>query len=170
MSYQPGLFGPEHVEVVTSDSWCTPRWLVELVMWILGRIDLDPCSNPRSCVEALQSFDVATDGLSQAWRGRVYCNPPYSNPEPWMRRCFEHYQGTGLPVVALVKGDWSTQWWQRYVRKGARCELARRVKFDRPDKPPMVANFPSALVYWGSRPRQDFEEKSKDFGEVVLAA
>jgi hypothetical protein len=163
--YQQRLFSePDHLE--DSDSWCTPPWLVALVRAVLGTIDLDPCSNTRSVVGATLAYTLNDDGLSQPWRGRCYVNPPYSDPCPWLARCEStHFEGGS--VVALVKGDWSTRWWDRYCRRApARCLLASRVKFV--GSKHFSANFPSAVIYWGSELRR-FGEVFAPHGEVLLA-
>lgn len=151
MKYQSTLFDFAPVGDETStDAWCTPAWIVDLVREFYGEIDLDPCSNGRSVVGAKTSYTLTDDGLAQPWEGKVYCNPPYSDCEPWLRRC------SGMPelggeAIALPKGDWSTRWWRLYVRTAAaRCLLDRRVKFVHADGG-TTATFPSALVYWGTR-------------------
>lgn len=30
-----------------------------------------------------------TDGLTREWADPTYCNPPYSNPLPWVRKAIE---------------------------------------------------------------------------------
>ena len=40
------------LKILTTDDWGTPEWLCQL----LGRFDLDPCSNSRSFVEAEHRF------------------------------------------------------------------------------------------------------------------
>ncbi len=90
------------------DHWTTPRWLAER----LPLVDLDPCSNPysyiqarkawtgpRSCTLANVEKDHAgtcpacagyadgNDGLRLDWAGHsVFVNPPYSGPGPWAQR------------------------------------------------------------------------------------
>jgi hypothetical protein len=128
-----------------SDSWCTPKWLAEL----LGEFDLDPCSNDRSYIAALKAWDgsLACDGLIRDWDSdsSVFANFPYSDPLPWCRKLSTHHG----PWVALVKLDPTTAWWRTLVcTPGAQwAAFRKRIKFERPDKPPLTANFPSALVW-----------------------
>lgn len=125
-----------------SDSWCTNAELCRQ----LGEFDLDPCSNGRSHVRAAirYSLDNGNDGLKDPWQGSVYCNGPYSNPLPWCNRLAD-YQGSWC---ALWKLDPTTKWWSELMGCGASfAPFRKRVKFERPDKPPLTANFPSVLVW-----------------------
>ena len=173
-AYQPQLFSGSDVEVLDSDSWCTPEGgpgmfgLAPVREFFGGGVDLDPCSNKLSTVGARLAYTIADDGLSQPWAGRVWVNHPYSSGQPakWLRRCSE--VGDAGEVLALPKGDWSTSWWNTYVRTApARCLIARRVAFVSRGKR-TVANFPSALVYWGPRVAR-FREVFGQFGEIIAA-
>lgn len=161
---QPGLFeGVIDFDALDSDSWITPLWVVELVREFFGGvIDLDPCSNPASLVNAEREFFVADDGLSKPWTGRVFVNPPYSSPSEWMRRCLA--VGDAGEVLALPKGDWSVSWWRSYVLPApARCQLHGRVAFGAGGK---RAPFPSAIVCYSPRV-DEFAELFGAHGEIV---
>lgn len=41
----------------------------------------------------------------------VWCNPPYSNPKPWVKKALEA-QADGLGVVMLLNADDSTEWFK----------------------------------------------------------
>jgi hypothetical protein len=61
-----------------NDEWYTPAEYIERVRRVLGRIDLDPASNPQpqQIVRATQHFCKDDDALTQVWRGRIWLNPP----------------------------------------------------------------------------------------------
>ena len=62
----------------------------------------------------------ARDNLKGYWRHpRVYVNPPYSAPAPWIAKAIRTAQ-QGNKVVMLLKHDSSTRWYKQLVEAGAR--------------------------------------------------
>lgn len=45
-------------------------------------------------------------------RNWVWCNPPYSNPKPWVEQAIQA-QKDGLGVVMLLNADTSTEWFYK---------------------------------------------------------
>lgn len=170
------LFASEHIEITEDDRdcWCTPDYVIDRVVLVLDRIDLDPCSNQYSKVPALTKWTRAHDGLSQDWSEHrtVYCNPPYSDPDPWMFLCSMHptnYAGRKpAEVIACIKSDTSTQWWHRRIwkRAAAICFPSKRIEFT---PPPGIQrsspDFATALVYYGQRPLT-FDAGFADIGHI----
>ena len=64
-----------------TNEWYTPPYIIEAVREVLGRIDVDPCSDPiglcNTWIKATTTFDITNDGLSNPWYGNVFVNPPY---------------------------------------------------------------------------------------------
>lgn len=54
------------------------------------------------------------DGLASPWRGRVWCNPPYSEPLPWIEAMSEHRNG----IMLLPAKSPETRWGQALLRAG----------------------------------------------------
>lgn len=139
------------IEVIDSDSWCTKSSLARL----LGSFDTDPCSNARSHIRATTRYTIEDDGLSKNWRGSVFVNGPYSNPLPWCRRLARH----SFAWCALWKLDPTTAWFEILANTGAVIAPFRnRLKFERPDKPNITANFPSVLIYKNWQPSEALAE------------
>lgn len=130
------------------DCWTTQRPLANAI----GPVDLDPCSNEYSVIQARQTFDLARgqDGLVLARfvpkSTRSFVNPPYSREQ--VMRWVLAYRHTRFTF--LVRCDVSTKWWAElwpYVE--ALCLTRERIEFD---PPPGVARvpgspFPHALLY-----------------------
>ena len=70
------------------------------------------------------------DGLISDWNGRVWLNPPYSNPLPFIKKLSEHGNG-----IALVLNSTDSKWFQDYGLKSADgiFLLKGRPKFTRMD-------------------------------------
>jgi ParB family chromosome partitioning protein len=62
--------------------WYTPPKYIELARSVLGEIDLDPASSDKAqeTVRAAHYFTAADEGLRCEWNGRVWLNPPYTQP------------------------------------------------------------------------------------------
>lgn len=139
MTGQIGIPGVADVGAreVSSDDWYTPRWVWDLAAAIVapwGEL-WDPC--PPRGVGGLESDGWETEEA-------IYCNPPYSDPGPWMWRCAT----AGVPAVALVKLDPSTRWWPESHHIGL---IRGRIRFEGPHVSG-PAPFPSALILWRCSP------------------
>lgn len=130
-----------------TDTWLTPPELIDA----LGPFDLDPCAAPEPRpwpTAATMLSEPEGDGLAADWRGLVWCNPPYSDAERWLRKLARHGDGIAMLFVRAETGLW-----RRHVWGAAECllVLGSRIAFYRPDgtradKPGITA---SALVGWG---------------------
>ena len=134
-------------EVDSTDAQCTPRPLA----LALGRFDLDVCSNPRSHILADRSLmlENGDDGLTHTWDrpdglpALVFCNKPYSYPDPWCERLRFH-RGEW---VALPKFDPTTKWWRNLMApRPWWAPFRQRLKFEKPGNVGS-ADFVSALVW-----------------------
>ena len=132
-----------------TDSYNTPKWIADRV----GTFDLDPCSNDRTHIRARQTYALPLDGLSLPWVGRVWLNPPYSNPLPWMEKLHnERAAGRVTESLVLVKLDVSPKWWHTLTNPAyGRFDawfFHKRLQFD---PPPGVKtssnNFSSVLIH-----------------------
>lgn len=76
-----------------SDEWYTPADVIKAARAVLGVIDPDPASSAAAneTVGAATYFDAEADGLAQEWRGRVWCNPPFSLAGRFAERALTNY-------------------------------------------------------------------------------
>ena len=128
------------------DDWPTPQWLVEQLAaeFAPGGFDLDPCASAQNA-KAGRFFTEDDDGLTQPWKGSVFCNPPYGRSVgTWMAKAAaEVAAGRAALVVALVPARPGTGWYDVAVKS---CSLVRvwpgRMIWPR-------ANFTSAVLVFG---------------------
>lgn len=110
------------------DEWYTPRWLFDA---LAVKFSIDVCApldQTHSSVPAERHFTIEDDGLAQPWEGTVWCNPPYSKPEPWARRMIHHRDGLLLTHMPMNAG-WCVDTWEA-------CDAIRlfqAMEFVRPD-------------------------------------
>ena len=90
-----------------TDNWATPKWIMKTYEnWF------DPCiiSNDQE----LRTFD----GLGSSWKNKTFCNPPYSNPLPWVKKAIEENK-KGKYIVLLLKVDCTTKWYKALIEANA---------------------------------------------------
>jgi hypothetical protein len=130
------------------DSWCTPKWFADA----LGPWDLDPCSNARSHIQAVRTFDLARgeDGIALAYTvvdaTRVFLNTPYSRG--MVAKFFAAYRHTRW--CFLLRFDPSTEWFQNVYNAASliAVPVGRRVNFEPPPGAKSGSNpYPHALFY-----------------------
>lgn len=132
------------------DEWYTPKWLFDS----LGlQFSIDVCA-PRDLTHvttpADQYYSEDDDGLSQAWRGTIWCNPPYSDTEPWARKMIEHGDGMLLTHIPM-NAAWAADVW----RSCNGIRLFQAIEFVRPN---------------GEKQRPGMWLQLAAFGEVAKAA
>jgi hypothetical protein len=94
------------------DDYFTPPWIFAK----LGlRFDLDVCAPPGGVawIPATRYVTQEDDALRVEWRGRVWMNPPFSNPTPFVRRFVQH--GDGVALVPTSNGRWMGELWNADV-------------------------------------------------------
>ena len=160
-----------------SHHWCTPPKYVEAVTRFLGVIELDPCSNQYSKVNAKVEYRLPKhDGLEQSWDfGTIYVNPPYgidkergTSIQNWIQKCSDANSKFGSEVLALIPVAVNTRHWKRFIfpKAAGICFLAdTRLKFVNGvnDKGAPMA---CAMIYWG-KDFKKFYSQFSEFGAVI---
>lgn len=155
--------------------WYTPPVFIEAAVAALGGIDLDPasCEIANRTVGAVRYFTKEDDGLSQPWQGRVWLNPPYS--QPWVRRFIEaavdrYERGEIAAAIVLVNNGTETRWGQRLLLASAAvCFPTGRIRFLDPDGNPGAPLQGQMVAYLGPDPLR-FREAFSAIGPVVFPA
>lgn len=82
-----------------ANDYYTPKWVFDG----LGlKFDLDVCApeGGTGLVPADKHYSLKDDGLISPWFGRVWMNPPYSEPKPWIEKFIEHNNGIALVAIS----------------------------------------------------------------------
>lgn len=121
-------------------AWCMAKAGVDA-------FDLDVAASAEAHHAPLW-YSKRDNGLLQPWRGRVWCNPPFSDLAPWVLRAREAIgSGAGnnaVLVAQLLPGNRTEQrWWQEVVepsrdRRGSGLTthfLPGRTRFGHPGNP-----------------------------------
>ena len=139
----PALFTMEQTQISSNDHY-TPSWLFNL----LGvTFDIDVAAPPGGVpwIPAKRFFTQADDGLAQKWSGLVWCNPPFSDVQPWVEKMEKHRNG--IMLLPMVKSYWRLSVWND---ADGICEPngVDRIKFIHKGKEKEIM-FPTFLAAWG---------------------
>lgn len=115
--------------------WYTPPEYLNLARDVLGEIDLDPASSVQAqeTVRAKCFFTKEDDGLTLPWHGRIWLNPPYSQPDitKFANKMVEEVKaGRVTAAITLTHNYTDTEWFQTLAANTqAICFPNRRIKF-----------------------------------------
>lgn len=140
-----------------NDEWYTPKEIIES----LGKFDLDPATSLDAYKlnqSAKKIYTVKENGLKQEWKGRIWLNPPYSNPliQQFLMKMAEHDNG-----IALVFAKIEAKWFRDIVLQYATAIkfLYNRIRFYKPDGTQgMQPRNGSMLIAYGKRECQNIDE------------
>ena len=125
-----------------TDLWETPKDLFDKLNNEF-HFTLDVCATPENA-KCDSFYTKEQDGLSQQWKGVVWCNPPYGKQiGSWVRRGF-FASISGNTVVMLLPARTDTRWFHEYIYGKAEIRFIRgRLKFGGSKN---SAPFPSMIV------------------------
>lgn len=80
------------------------------------RFTLDVAASPTNA-KCNTYITLADDGLVQPWVGRIWCNPPYSDIEPWIDKAWTEWEDGRPEVIAMLLPANRTEqgWWQDLI-------------------------------------------------------
>lgn len=125
-----------------------------------GGFTLDVAAAPHNA-KCERFFTREDNGLLQSWAGeRVWCNPPYSGLDAWLRKAWQEYPDTRGIVMLLPANRVEQKWWQDHVepyrdRPGSPLTvefLPGRMRFIKPGQTDVGPNerppFGCCLLIW----------------------
>lgn len=117
------------------------------------------------------TYTKEIDGLSQPWAlpsvDTIYLNPPYSNPEPFLRKLKNAVDpddpNAASLGISLTKSDTSTGWFHKHLTQAkVICFPDSRLSFHGGDQ---GAKFPNAIGVFG-KPSKELLETLSGIGEL----
>lgn len=129
-----------------TDMWETPQDFFDKLNEEF-HFTIDVAATPENA-KCEKFYTIEDNGLSQPWKGVVWCNPPYGKQiGSWVRRAWLS-SAVGNTIVMLLPARTDTRWFHDYIYKKDRVEIRfvrGRLKFGESKNsaplPSMVAIF-----------------------------
>ena len=148
------------------NEWYTPPTYLDMVRSVLGEIQLDPASSPsaQEQVMASQFFSKEDDALDRDWFGKVFLNPPYSQPDIALfvsKLIQEVSSGNVTEAILLTHNYTDTKWFHEAESKAdLLCFTLGRIRFVGSDGTIASPTQGQVFFYYGKRAHK--------FSEVFL--
>jgi hypothetical protein len=115
----------------------TPLKVIDKVKYCLGAIDIDVASNSiaQHYIQATDFYglDVNKNALYLPWKGRIYCNPPYSakNINAFVDKFKEEILIDNIDRAVILTNTSSDSMWYHTLLQYSTCALLwrGRIKF-----------------------------------------
>lgn len=151
--------------------WYTPAQYVDMAREVMGGIDLDPASSETAneVIDAAEFYSETDDGLKHEWTGRVWMNPPFSQPvigEFCSKLAKSFTEGAVTEACVLVNNATETTWFQQLASVASAVHFPRgRIHFWSPCKTSSSPLQGQAVLYLGKDPER-FAHVFRALGEV----
>ena len=136
-----------------SDEWETPPKVFES---ICDRFNiapyLDVCAS-YGMNKCKRFFTPKQDGLKQEWQETSWCNPPFSDIEPWLAKATQQHEEFGTDIIMIITANAAcAKYAEPYLERDNGPEVHRhygRIKFWE-DGRPSDNNSPNAMniILW----------------------
>lgn len=140
------------------DSFQTPDHLFEdLNRKFVFEVDAACESHNKKLLRGF-CIDEGVSGLEKSWEGvRVFCNPPFSEKDKWIRKAHDEVQTNKcvLVVMVLPTNSMSASVWDDVIYPNYKFDVLRgRVSFINPKtgKPATGNNSGTTIVYFWKKP------------------
>lgn len=154
------------------NEWYTPARYVEMARDVMGTIDVDPASNDRAqaTVQAAAYYTAENSGLDKQWCGKLWMNPPYSNPEVQQfteKAVDEYLSGNITEAVVLTNNSGDTAWHHALAEAStAMCITRGRIRFESPTRSSNSPAMGQSFFYLGRNVAR-FAEVFSEIGRIT---
>ena len=126
-----------------SDEWATPQSFFDDLN-VEFHFNLDPCATKENH-KCNKYFTKEEDGLKADWGGAiVFCTPPYSQIEKWVKKAYHEGRKENTTVVLLIPARTDTKYFHNFILHRSEIRFIKgRLKFNDSKN---SAPFPSILV------------------------
>ena len=153
--------------------WFTPLEYIHLARQVMDGIDLDPatCEFAQARIQAHRYFTLEDDGLAKEWAGRLWLNPPYSQPEivHFVEKLVASVQSGAVTQAILLTSNYTDTAWFHHAESAcaAICFTRGRIRFeDETSAVPAPVNG-HAFFYYGPE-LQRFRQAFAAHGLIML--
>jgi phage N-6-adenine-methyltransferase len=151
------------------NEWFTPVQYIEAARQVMGGIDLDPATHPaaQETIKADNFFTRLDDGLKQEWYGRVWLNPPYSQPEigEFSKKMVDEVRAGRVSEGIMLTHNYTDTAWFHLLQSQASmiCFTRGRIKFVDVSGDDCAPTQGQAFSYFGDN-IEGFAEEFADHG------
>ena len=109
--------------MLKNDKLKTPKYIIDK----LGSFDLDPCAGELTTIGKVNwCLERSEDGLKNNWFGFVFCNPPFSEKELWIKKMIKHNNG-----ILLLPERGSAPWFGPLAKiAGKYFVMGKKINFE----------------------------------------
>lgn len=99
----------------SKQDYATPPEFIDAVKkkFHLTGFNLDAAAGDSN-TKAPVFYDEAANGLLLPWETWTWCNPPYANIEPWVKKAY-HESLLGHGSMLLLPASVGANWWKNWV-------------------------------------------------------
>jgi phage N-6-adenine-methyltransferase len=163
--------GNHRAQGTGENEWFTPPEYIKAARAVMGGIDLDPATHEKAqeYIRATRYYTIDDDGLQQQWHGRVWLNPPYSQPQidEFVRKLISEWAlGRLTEAIMLTHSYTDTSWFHRAEsRADMICFTKGRISFTDLDGSEANPTQGQAFFYFGIN-SGEFRKAFGNFGFV----
>lgn len=132
------------------DLWRTPGWLFRFLEHRYGRFNVDLAADAKNHLHPVY-LTLSDDALTYDWcklGNNGYCNPPYSDPLPWVRCAVAYADERDFSTTLVLPSHRGQEWAALSKYATERIDFEGRVNFNRPDGSPGPSPRTGTVVFY----------------------